>query len=377
MDDKYKFGIYKYQTENIGDNIQTIAALRFVPQVDYIFDRDNINATKIKSSDEVKLIMNGWYMHHRNGVFDWPPKSANLHPLLISMYLERDVDFNRADLAFFTDESRAFLEKFGPIGARDIGTQKFLEKNGIKAYFSGCLTLTLLPDESIPKRDCILAVDISEQLYDYITSKTPRSIVRMDTNIGSDLPNEDKSILAKYWLSLYQSAHCVVTSRLHAMLPSLALGTPVLAVQKDDPHRFEGLIDLLNHAPEKDIVSGKYAFDFDKPKSNPKTYQKYADKLARTCRDFTGYDSRKSFLGDQSYTDFINSPELVTAITELAARSHELVLARRQLDHVKAENESQKQELANCHARIDALEHSGIKQSARSLAAATMRRLKK
>ena len=160
-----KFGAYKYQTGNIGDNIQTLAILRFVTKVDYYFDRDKINSTKINPQDQVKLIANGWYMHHRNGVFDWPPEDPNLQPLLISMYLERDVESNRADLAFFTEKSRAFLKKFGPVGARDEGTKDFLEKNGIEAYYSGCLTLTLLPDATIPKNDYILAIDISDELY--------------------------------------------------------------------------------------------------------------------------------------------------------------------------------------------------------------------
>lgn len=35
------------------------------------------------------------------------------------------------------------LKKYEPIGCRDISTQKFLEKNGINAYFSSCLTTTL------------------------------------------------------------------------------------------------------------------------------------------------------------------------------------------------------------------------------------------
>jgi len=377
MSKKFKFGTYEYKTENIGDNIQTIAALRFTPQVDYIFDRDNINATKIKDGDQVKIVANGWYMHHRNGVFDWPPKDERLQMLLISLYLERDVDFNRADLAFFTDESREFLRKNGPIGARDIGTQKFLNDNGIEAYNSGCLTLTLLPDKSIPKRDYILAVDISDQLYNYIASKTKRPVIRMNTNIGSDMSNEDKTAIAKYWLALYQSAHCVVTSRLHAMLPNLALGTPVLAIQKDDLHRFEGLIELLNHATEKDLMEGKFKYSFDKPMPNPTTYKKYADDLVKKCQEFTGYDGKKSFLGDQSYADFLSSPELIRVIATLAEKSHELVGCKRQVEHLGDLSEARAREVAECRAQISRLEQPGIKQSLKNLSAAAVRRLKK
>ena len=41
------------------------------------------------------------------------------------------------------------LIKFQPIGCRDISTQIELEKHGIKAYFSGCITLTLDIDYSV------------------------------------------------------------------------------------------------------------------------------------------------------------------------------------------------------------------------------------
>ena len=37
---KVKYALYKYSTENIGDEIQSIAARRFLPQVDYYIDRD-------------------------------------------------------------------------------------------------------------------------------------------------------------------------------------------------------------------------------------------------------------------------------------------------------------------------------------------------
>lgn len=384
MEKKVKFGAYKYQTENIGDNIQTLAMMRFVPHVDYFFDRDNINATKINKDDQVKLIANGWYMHHRDGVFDWPPKDPNLQPLLISMYLERDVDFNRADLAFFTDESRAFLKKFGPVGARDIGTQKFLTENGIECYLSGCLTLTLLPDDTIPKQDYILAVDVSDKVYDFILSKTKRRVVRMNTNIGYEIPNEDKLFIAKYWLSLYQSAHCVVTTRLHTMLPCLALGTPVLAIRKGDNHRFEGLIDLANSTTEVDLLDGKIKYDFDQPKKNPDSYLEYANKLIKDCKTFTGYDSKQSFLCGQTYMDFLTSPELAQAITGLAAESLEGCLRFLKLGQLEARVKSQNDKItqleaviAKCNVDITNLNQPGIKQSMKNLAKASIRKLKK
>lgn len=323
MQKSEKFGIYHYQTENIGDTVQTLAMMRFIPRVDYVFDRDNINATKIAPSDEVKLIMNGWYMHARDGQFDWPPKDPNLTPLLISMYLERDVEDNRADLAFFTGESREFLKKYGPVGARDSGTDRFLKENGVKSYYSGCMTLTLLPDKSVQKQDYILAVDVSDKVYEFMKQNTKREVIRMDTYVGNDLALEEKMVIAKYWLALYQSAYAVVTTRLHVMLPSLALQTPVLALRKKNMHRFEGLIDLVNNCTEEDFVTKKFNYNLDKPKANPETYKKIAESLAKKCREFTKYDERASYLSNQTWAEFVTSPEFARATTKLVYDSYE------------------------------------------------------
>ena len=82
---KMKYGLFEYSTENIGDEVQSIAARRFLPNIDYYFDRDNIDKTDT-GKDEVKLIMNGWYTHKPE---NFPPKNKHIHPLLISMYIEQ------------------------------------------------------------------------------------------------------------------------------------------------------------------------------------------------------------------------------------------------------------------------------------------------
>ena len=65
---KVKYALYKYSTENVGDEIQSIAARRFLPRVDYYIDRDRIGEWKNKNQDEtVKLItrLNGHQLTRR------------------------------------------------------------------------------------------------------------------------------------------------------------------------------------------------------------------------------------------------------------------------------------------------------------------------
>ena len=109
---KIKYALYKYSTENIGDEIQSIAARRFLPQVDYYIDRDRIGEWKNANQDEtVKLIANGWYMRDP---FMWPPTDKTLNPLLISMYVEPKQVGNQGVIPrniFLTNNSKRYLKK--------------------------------------------------------------------------------------------------------------------------------------------------------------------------------------------------------------------------------------------------------------------------
>jgi len=63
-----KYGLLTYRMENIGDEIQSIAARQFLPRVDVYVERDSLN--KVVSDEKIKLIMNGWFTHKPE---NWPP----------------------------------------------------------------------------------------------------------------------------------------------------------------------------------------------------------------------------------------------------------------------------------------------------------------
>lgn len=56
----YKFGVLKYSAINIGDDIQSIAAMRFLPRIDEYIHRDRMD--KYRSSIKTKVIMNAAWM---------------------------------------------------------------------------------------------------------------------------------------------------------------------------------------------------------------------------------------------------------------------------------------------------------------------------
>lgn len=358
-----KYGLLAYETENIGDEVQSIAAKRFIPKVDYYFDRDNIDGTNTGAAKKIKLIMNGWYTHKPE---NWPPKNPAIEPLLVAMHVEQDALEGRAAAAFVSEASRQFLAKHGPVGARNFPTLELLKKNGVDAYFSGCVTLTLIPDPKVHRQDFVLAVDVSDAVYEKIKSRTRRPIVRLDTYRSPKLSREDKFLLAKYWLFLYQSAHAVVTTRLHTMLPCLAFKTPVFAISGRDPKRYKGLIDLVRHSDEKEFLQSKKIFDLDNPGSNPSEYLAIRKDLEERCSAFTNYDSGRSYLEGQSINELTSSVEFMQLLCRLVGISYDYYV----LSDVTLPLKDQ--EILRLGATAAPL---GIKGSAKSLAKALLRKL--
>ncbi|AFA40079.1 hypothetical protein Pogu_2052 [Pyrobaculum oguniense TE7] len=149
-----KYGLLIAKTNNLGDDIQSLAAKQFLPRVDYYIDRDN---PKICCTDErVKVIMNGWFTHKPD---TWMP-SPQIEPLLISFHVSPDIAWR-----FLRKPIIEYLKNHEPIGTRDTWTEKLLNKYGIKSYFSGCLTLTLSYKYGpVKKKDKVLLIDISESI---------------------------------------------------------------------------------------------------------------------------------------------------------------------------------------------------------------------
>ncbi|MEM4439639.1 MAG: polysaccharide pyruvyl transferase family protein, partial [Pyrobaculum sp.] len=145
-----KYGVVYPGTGNIGDYIQTIAVLQFLPRVDVWIDREYLH--KVVSDDVVKVILNGWYTLNP---WSWPPSEA-IQPLIYSIHISPHVS-----MYFLRDKVKRYLKRWEPIGARDLWTMKLLKYGGVNAYFSGCLTLTLDKTYKTNKRsDHVLVVDV-------------------------------------------------------------------------------------------------------------------------------------------------------------------------------------------------------------------------
>lgn len=331
MEGSTKYALMVVDSMNIGDAIQAIAARQFLPSVDYYVERDNLGAIdriNLDSSDTLKMIMNGWYID--DGAVFPPPSRPQFSPLLISMHVNDLYANNYTEKAFLKRESKDFFNKFGPVGARDIYSEQFFKKNGMDSYFSGCLTLTLRKEAGLKQRDHILAVNVSDAVYEAIRLRTDRPVIRMDVDVTQNLKNEEMLAIGEYYLAMYQTAHLVITTRLHATLPTLALGGKVLfieesnAVNKDFEKRFAGLHTLVSHMKASTFVEdteGK-EFSLDNPPSvSDMSHMELREGLIRRCEDYTGYVTEGGFLCGKTLDELIMSTDFISAMTKISGES--------------------------------------------------------
>lgn len=283
-----RWALFEYSTKNMGDDIQSIAAKRFLPQVDYYINRDRIGSYSVPCDEPVGIIANGWYM---NAPRRWPPSDPLLQPLLVSIHLH--TKSQRTTDVLSEPASLDYFRRFGPVGARDISTMEFLRNHDVESWLSGCLTLTLNPDPRVNKEEYVLAVDLPADAVAALRSRTDRPVIEVSPFHYVTLTRPERTQLAEFLLMLYQSAHCVVSSRLHAALPCLALGTPVLVLmnEKLQDGRLDGLSELVTKATNGDLLSdSNLNYDVDNPPANPDSYKDMRSRLESRVKEYTGYD---------------------------------------------------------------------------------------
>lgn len=291
------FGYISHSTINIGDDIQSIAAKRFLPENALPVDREFIS--QFTYPEKVKTVVSGWFMHHTGGYWDlklpppqisWPPSSV-IDPFFISIHFTGSFF-----PMLFSEENIDYLKKHAPIGARDMFTLKQLEKRGIDCYFSGCLTLTL--ENNFKERNNITyLVDLDQDAVEYIKSKitTPVIEITHGKSLLSLLKEEHRIKYADYILNLYRKCKCVVTTRLHAAMPCLAFETPILMISSmsEGPvdARFRGLHEHAHHCSKEKLLKGECEYDFNNPPANPGTHIPMREDLIKRMQEWVQKNS--------------------------------------------------------------------------------------
>lgn len=318
---KYGLLINK-MNQNIGDDIQSYAESLFLPRIDTVAHREDLDIFQYgDGSEPVAMIMGAWFMWRK---FNWPP-ARQIIPLLVSYHtFNRKKEPLKADaytLPIFNQYMDGiggqWFRDYGPVGCRDLYTCEMMDRKEIPNYFSGCVTLTLPKQkETEDKGTYIVLVDIGEK-----TEKRIREIVgdryeiRKTTHSTPQRPDdtwEEREALVKEYLGLYQNAKYVISSRLHATLPCLAMEVPVLMVlpkKMDDVNRFAPYAEWLHICKEKDFEEGaEIDFDFENGTPNKGLHMETRNALIGRIREFLQYceendDKPLEFFDKCSYTE--------------------------------------------------------------------------
>lgn len=246
---------------NLGDDIQYIATSKFLPKIDCIIDR-NTSKIKPETTSILNTIYNGWF----HSAYCQFPIPTPIKPLFISFHLNdtglnssynflKDKEINQIPIANQVD----FFKKHEPIGCRDYHTVELLQKNGIDAYFSGCMTLTLKnPFLETERTDEILVVDAhilnTKLFYSLIPKEIQKRAKYITQVVYTTKPYEEKKELATAFLNRLAKAKVVITSRLHTTLPCLALKTPVIFIASDlEDVRYKTYLKYVKHFTDGDI----------------------------------------------------------------------------------------------------------------------------
>ena len=218
-----RIGLLSHSTQNIGDDIQAYALERLLPHVDLRVDRDNL-APATHWDQDVRWILNGWF--GRGLMRVWPPPGA-ARRLFIGCHC--------------TDREALPERVAGTFGCRDPWTLELCRHAGIDAWLSYCSTLTLQrPD--LPRDDTICVVDVSEHDLRRLPAGVSASATYLTHSINS-LVNRREYV--EQLINCYARARWVITTRIHALLPCAAMGTPVVFIKP--PHsenRYSGYTHL-------------------------------------------------------------------------------------------------------------------------------------
>ncbi len=345
--------------KNIGDYIQTVASMQYAGRDAELIEQEEADQFYPADKQKRKMIMNGWFQWRAE---HWPP-SEYIEPLLISMHFSP----LRAE-QLFSPKGMDFLRAHQPIGCRDLGTKQLLESKGLDCYFSACATLTLGKKYGVPKdqREGIYVVDpyfeippIKEKIISFFSYliKHPLAVLKLGMNtffrdysptgfldrdhswyrrfykamcflrtyeqlfsismlmsanyithwVDIDLTKTtawDCVYMAEDLVKKYGSAKLMITSRIHAGLPCLAMETPVIFIANkeitDDsgtwntPGRLGGLLEFFriikinNNQFETDdeIFSSIKKFDNNIDFENKIEWKEYAEKLDKSLTIF-------------------------------------------------------------------------------------------
>lgn len=238
---EHRFANYKYHGRNInnlGDHLQIIT-------IDYLYEQMGLSRDEIVYIDLDDLsTYNGVQVYlpvsmplinqFEHGVADM--FSPKITPVFFGLTMPKEI---------LLPEEIEYYKKYEPIGCRDEQAYNTMVKYGVKAYLGGCITI------SLPKRNLdlnnqkkIFIVDVPEKLKSYIPPDISM-YAEWNTHIFYGNVDNPKKLAEERYQRYKNEACLMITGLLHAAVPCLAYGIPVILARDCVSYRFAWLESLL------------------------------------------------------------------------------------------------------------------------------------
>lgn len=238
---------------NLGDPIQSLAVINLYK--------------KMGISDNDILFIDIADLHNYNGEYVLLPICG----IALGAFLSVTVPFSSKIIPLFiscnigtssfSEPQIQYLRNYAPIGCRDEYTLHILQELQIPCYLSGCLTMTFSHRAVADSQDTIYLVDSPPQLESIIQKQSyknckiissshffPFKNIPMNREDAEWYLKKAKNVLYEYC----NHASLVITSRLHAAVPCIAMGIPVILATENCSQRFSWIDKILPiYTPER------------------------------------------------------------------------------------------------------------------------------
>ncbi len=237
---------------NLGDPIQCYA-MRYLFGRMGVRDSDLVEISRYHTKDyageEVILPFNAFNMIYNQ--FGHPygtlPVSPKITPVFISFHLHT---------RRFEEEIIDNLKAHQPIGCRDEETMINMRRHGLLAYMTGCVTALLPSRSKEPKVPKTFFVDVPNSLMEHIPTALLQNAEFVHHQIPFERSSDSEFMTEEEYHRFYgmgvaqleryrEEATLIVTSRLHAAAPCMAMGIPVILVSDNFDGRFSWLDKYL------------------------------------------------------------------------------------------------------------------------------------
>ena len=279
---------WRPRSDNLGDDLLTLAATQLLPRVDMALDADRLDAplADLEPDDRVVTLLCGKVLTQP---IHWPPE-RHIAPAAVGAHFSRE-DVWGIPLTALDGAGLDYLRAMGPVGCRDQASVALMEDMHLPARLTACLTLTLdRPEVAPPAKPCILCCDVPEDVLRALDGAAPTMDVQSVTH-QMDEPTQDfhlRMASAQGMLERYAGAACVVTRRLHCAMACLAIGTPVVLLYHadyEDVTRFAPMSDMLRVQPVDAFLREVKAGRFHPGWENPPQVRRWKETLRQAVAE--------------------------------------------------------------------------------------------